>query len=116
MLALRILRGPKSGAGRGAHMSETAKLFTIGVTGARSFIGGHLIRQLALDPTSRVATCPRETFADAAKLREFVSQCNTVVHLAGMTRGDEKLIFDTNMGLVERLIEAFDTMPTPPHV
>jgi UDP-2-acetamido-2,6-beta-L-arabino-hexul-4-ose reductase len=38
------------------------------------------------------------------------------MHLAGMTRGDEKLIFDTNMELVERLIEALDAMPTPPHV
>ena len=97
-------------------MSETARLFTVGITGPRGFIGSHLARQLALDPTSRVLTCPRESFASVTTLREFVGQCNTIVHLAAMTRGDDNLIYDTNMNLVDRLIEAMADRPAPPHV
>lgn len=97
-------------------MSTSATPFTIGITGPRGFIAGHLARQLALDSTLRVIACPRECALQPAALREFVGKCNTIVHLAGMNRGNEQDIYDTNVGLVERLVESLSASGSVPHV
>ncbi len=97
-------------------MSNSARLFTVGITGPRGFIAGHLSRQLALDSTLRTITCPRESVFRPESLREFVGNCNTVVHLAGLNRGSEQDIYDINVGLVERLIESLSSSNTAPHV
>jgi UDP-2-acetamido-2,6-beta-L-arabino-hexul-4-ose reductase len=97
-------------------MSGTSRPFTVGITGPRGFIAGHLARQLALDSTLRVLTCPREVFSQPEKLSEFACECNTIVHLAGMNRGSEQDVYNTNVSLVERLIETLSASNTTPHV
>jgi UDP-2-acetamido-2,6-beta-L-arabino-hexul-4-ose reductase len=97
-------------------MSDIARQFTVGITGPHGFIGQHLARQLALDSTLKVAGCPREAFANQAALNEFVGECQTIVHLAGLNRGIEREIYDTNVGLVDRLLEATATLKHPPHI
>jgi len=132
-------------------MSDSTSPLTVGITGARGFIAGHLARQLAFNsgataaasspsgasgsvsagkvekrnhlqnqnaaaPTIEVVTCPREAFANPAALEEFVAKCDTIVHLAAMNRGDEREIFETNVRLVDRLIESLDATHKRPHV
>ena len=97
-------------------MSGTPRPFTVGITGPRGFIAGHLARQLALDSTLRVLACPREAFSQPEKLSAFVRECNTIVHLAGMSRGSEQDVYDTNVALVERLVETLSASNTAPHL
>lgn len=102
-------------------MSELAT--TVGITGPRGFIAGHLARHLSPrtngpspDTAASVVTCPRADYSDAAALAQFVGQCDTIVHLAGMTRGDEREIYDVNTALVDRLIQALDATNSRSHV
>jgi UDP-2-acetamido-2,6-beta-L-arabino-hexul-4-ose reductase len=89
---------------------------TVGITGPRGFIAGHLARRLACDSRIRVATCPRDAWEDPAALRSFAAGCDAVVHLAGLNRGDERQVHDTNVALVDRLIEALEGCSKPPRV
>jgi UDP-2-acetamido-2,6-beta-L-arabino-hexul-4-ose reductase len=94
----------------------------IGITGPDGFIAGHLARRLSLAPAdsensaSRVIGCSRKEWGSPEALKTFVSQCDTIVHLAGMNRGDEATIFETNAGLVDRLTEALVASKRNPHV
>lgn len=97
-------------------MSEASRQMTVGVTGPRGFIAGHLLRQLGTDATLRVLPCSRETLSQPAELKAFVAQCRTIVHLAGMNRGNEQEIYDTNVELVERLVAAMLDAGRTPHV
>lgn len=125
-------------------MSDLAAQLTVGITGPRGFIASHLARQLAPNSsgatgsasapnatekkrrqnlprsensrTTKVVPCSRDIFRDASALTEFVEQCDTIVHLAGVNRGDEREIFETNTSLVDRLVEALSGSAKRPHV
>ncbi len=113
-------------------MSESASPLTVGITGPRGFIAEHLARHLSSGTTgsasrqhgsakkgghaTNIANCSREHFADPAALCEFVCACNSIVHLAGMSRGDERQIYETNAALVDRLIDALNSTNSRPHV
>jgi UDP-2-acetamido-2,6-beta-L-arabino-hexul-4-ose reductase len=84
---------------------------TIGLTGPSGFIASHLARRL-----TNPALCPRGSWDHSASLGAFVDGCDTIVHLAGMNRGVEQQIYDTNVALVDRLVEALQSCGTPPHV
>lgn len=97
-------------------MSDKPAQLTVGITGPRGFIAGHLARSLSVDQTFRIVCCPREHFSQPDTLRQFVGQCDTIVHLAGMNRGDEREIYDTNVALVDRLVDALAAANKSPHV
>lgn len=63
-----------------------------------------------------VIAAGRDDFADLGRLRRFVSECGTVVHLAGMNRGDESEIERVNVDLARRLVEALDETGARPQV
>jgi UDP-2-acetamido-2,6-beta-L-arabino-hexul-4-ose reductase len=93
----------------------------IGITGPRGFIASHLARRLAR-PTAgskesgaRILGCSRQDFETPDSLKTFVGQCETIVHLAGMNRGDETSLYETNVSLVERLIDALVATNRRPH-
>jgi UDP-2-acetamido-2,6-beta-L-arabino-hexul-4-ose reductase len=46
--------------------------------------------------------------ADPSALAEWVERCDTLVHLAWMSRGNEREIYDNNVALVDKLIAALD--------
>jgi UDP-2-acetamido-2,6-beta-L-arabino-hexul-4-ose reductase len=94
----------------------------IGITGPNGFIASHLARRLAGSPAgsnqsgARVIGCSRQDFEAPDALKTFVSQCDTIVHLAGMNRGAETAVFETNVTLVERLIDALVATNRRPHL
>ena len=97
--------------------NETA-MIKIGITGQPGFIGTHLYNTLGLCPDKfqRIECCD-EYFANPAQLKEFVSQCDVIVHLAALNRhNDPQVIFETNVDLVKKLITAMNAANVQPHV
>jgi UDP-2-acetamido-2,6-beta-L-arabino-hexul-4-ose reductase len=90
----------------------------IGITGQSGFIGTHLYNYLGLfkDEYERVPF-KDEYFVDDKILREFVSSCDVIVHLAALNRhNDPETIYQTNIRLVRQLIIAMETTGSRPHV
>ena len=89
----------------------------IGITGQQGFIGSHLFNYLALDEAMEVIPFERNFFEDDNRLQKFVSQCDSIVHLAAMNRHeDPQVIYDTNILLVEKLINACIATKSTPHI
>lgn len=90
----------------------------IGITGQEGFVGTHLYNTLGLFPEEfeRVAY-DKSIFEDSDKLDAFVSQCDVIVHLAAMNRHqDEQVIYDTNVGLVQKLISSLERTQSKSHI
>jgi UDP-2-acetamido-2,6-beta-L-arabino-hexul-4-ose reductase len=93
-------------------------MIKIGITGQAGFIGTHLYNYFGLkkDEILRIPF-KDDFFSDSKSLEDFVSQCDVVVHLAALNRhNDPKTIYNTNIELVTRLINAFDATGSKPHV
>ncbi|MGN5955372.1 NAD-dependent epimerase/dehydratase family protein [Sphingobacterium lactis] len=90
----------------------------IGITGQNGFVGKHLYHTLKLTPENfSVVEFQKEFFEDASKLDEFVAECDVIVHLAAMNRHEsEQVIYETNIGLVEKLIASLTRTGSTPHV
>ncbi|RTZ07229.1 SDR family oxidoreductase [Flavobacterium sp. GSP27] len=93
-------------------------MIKIGITGQAGFVGTHLYNTLGLFPVEfQRIDFQKEYFADENKLNEFVAQCNVIVHLAAMNRhNDPQVIYDTNIGLVQKLIKALEVTSSKAHV
>ncbi|MEI8191128.1 MAG: NAD-dependent epimerase/dehydratase family protein [candidate division NC10 bacterium] len=95
-------------------MSEPT-LLRIGITGVVGMIGTHL-RAFLQSRSIPVVPCPDEYFQDPPRLDQFVSSCDAIVHLAGMNRGQEDEILETNIRLTQALTDACDRTHTRPHI
>lgn len=92
-------------------------MIKIGITGQSGFIGSHLYNHLGLKKNVERIPFKDEYFDSKTKLREFVRQCDVIIHLAAMNRHiDPQVIYNTNLKLVDQLIEALETEGTRPHV
>jgi UDP-2-acetamido-2,6-beta-L-arabino-hexul-4-ose reductase len=90
----------------------------VGITGQQGFIGQALFNTLGLhlNEFERVQF-ERDFFDDQAKLEKFVSECDVIVHLAAMNRHhDPEVIYETNISLVLKLINALEKSKSTPHV
>ena len=85
-------------------------MIKVGVTGSNGFIGWHLCHTLELQRDKyQLIDFNRDWFQDTIELDNFVSKCDIIVHLAGLNRhSEESAIYNTNVGLAERLIESFN--------
>ena len=90
----------------------------IGITGQNGFIGTHLYNTLWLEPDKyHIIPFERSFFEANSRLEEFVSQCDVIVHLAALNRhNDSQIIYDTNLYLVKRLIQAMESTHSKPHL
>lgn len=93
-------------------------MIKVGITGQAGFVGTHLYNTLGLyqDAFERI---PFEDayFTDERKLRDFVKQCDVVVHFAAVNRcNDPEELYRTNLRLVDRLIDALEAEKATPHV
>jgi UDP-2-acetamido-2,6-beta-L-arabino-hexul-4-ose reductase len=93
-------------------------MLKIGITGQAGFVGTHLFNSLGLHPDKFVRiTFEDDFFYDIQKLENFVSKCDAIVHLAAMNRhNDPQVIYDTNIGLVKKLIAACESTNSVPHI
>ena len=81
----------------------------VGVTGSNGFIGWHLCRTLELGTNKfELIEFKRDWFNDSIKIDLFVSNCDIIVHLAGLNRhSEESIIYETNVALTVKLVESF---------
>lgn len=88
-----------------------------GITGQNGFIGRNLTEYLETQKDIVLIPCPDKVFEDNARLREFVSACDVIVHLAAISRHPEpQLMYEANMTMVKQLITAMETEEVTPHV
>ena len=83
----------------------------IGVTGQNGFIGWHLSQTLKYIFPLEFKLIPfeRNFFYHEDLLDKFTSDCNCIIHLAGVNRdSDESNIKKVNIELSKKLIESFD--------
>ncbi len=89
----------------------------VGITGQTGFIGAHLYNLIELDSLFEPIVFENNYFQDDVKLREFVKQCDIIVHLAAVNRHrNPQVVYDTNIELVEKLICAMSSEGVSPHV
>ncbi|WP_204345171.1 NAD-dependent epimerase/dehydratase family protein [Psychroserpens algicola] len=92
-------------------------MMKIGITGQAGFIGNHLFTTLSLDDSIALIPFERQFFEDETALNTFVSQCDVIVHLAAMNRHeDQQVIYNTNIALVKKLVNACVQTNATPHI
>lgn len=90
----------------------------VGITGQNGFIGSHLYNTLGLFPEEFQRIDFHKTyFESSSQLDEFVSSCDVIIHLAAMNRHEsEQVIYDTNIGLAQKLIDSLNRTNSKAHV
>ncbi len=88
---------------------------SVGISGAGGFIGGSLFGALRAQASYLPLVLSREDL-HSPNLDERLRNCDTVVHLAGMIRGDEAELYRVNMVLAERLVESLSCREVPPDI
>lgn len=99
-------------------MGNMVNKIKVGITGQAGFMGSHLYNFLGTKPEEieRISFA-RAYFENTNQLQEFVSQCDVVVHIAAINRHeDQQVIYDTNVSLVTRLIDACETTNSQPKI
>lgn len=93
-------------------------MIRVGITGQNGFVAYHLYQTInLLNAEFSLVDFDRSAFEDENKLRDFVSNCDVIVHLAGMNRHEsQQVIYDTNIRLAQVLVDALEFTGNKPHV
>ena len=94
------------------------QLVKVGITGQGGFIGSHLYNYLATKSTEiKQISFKRNYFEDEVELQNFVKSCDVIVHLAAMNRHkNEQVLYNTNVGLVHKLVNACEVTKSNPKI
>lgn len=93
-------------------------MIRIGITGEEGFVGTHLKNSLKLSPNDYASIdYDISFFSNSDLLDNFVVQCDVIVHLAAMNRhNDPDIIYNTNIKLVQKLIDSLERTSSKAHV
>jgi|ERR1017187_127990 UDP-2-acetamido-2,6-beta-L-arabino-hexul-4-ose reductase len=92
-------------------------MIRIGITGQSGFIGSHLFNYLSLQKEVERIVFSKTFFQNHALLRNFVRQCDIIIHLAATNRhNDPEVLYKTNIELVKKLINAMNKESVTPHI
>jgi UDP-2-acetamido-2,6-beta-L-arabino-hexul-4-ose reductase len=92
-------------------------MIRVGITGQTGFIGSHLFNFLKLKKDIELIRFDNIYFDDLFLLENFVKNCDVIIHLAAVNRHhDPNLIFETNIELVKKLINALENAKVKPKV
>lgn len=99
-------------------MDQMGQLIKVGITGQGGFMGSHLYNFLGTktEKIERISF-QRNYFENEAELQNFVKSCDVIVHIAAMNRHeDQQVIYDTNVGLVHKLVSACEATNSTPKI
>lgn len=88
----------------------------VGITGIDGFAGSHLRDRLMREENTEVVDFEDSYFECPEKLNSFVKNCDVIVHLAAMNRGDQTELYNVNVGLVKKLVDAMQQTNSTPHM
>ena len=92
-------------------------MLKVGITGQSGFIGTHLYNYLGLQEKIQRIEFKDEFFEHQPTLDKFTQSCDVIIHLAAMNRhGDPQVIYDTNIRLVQQLIDSLKRTKSDPHI
>lgn len=97
---------------------KTNLMKRVGITGQNGFVGSHLYNTLGLFPEEfERVDFKKDFFTSESDLDAFVTSCDVIVHLAAMNRHEsEQVIFDANVGLVQKLTASLIRAGSKAHV
>lgn len=89
-------------------MDKESKVIAVGITGQSGFVGTNLSEELLRHPDKyKLIPFEDEYFKSDKALREFVRQCDVILHLAALVRSPQPGdVYDTNIMLGNQLINA----------
>jgi UDP-2-acetamido-2,6-beta-L-arabino-hexul-4-ose reductase len=89
----------------------------VGITGANGFIGWHLRAFLKnKKDVTEVRSVSTDDFKNADIMKNFVSSVDAIVHLAGVNRGEDASVYETNMAISKTLLDACRDSVAKPHI
>lgn len=92
-------------------------MIKVGITGQAGFMGSHLYNYLGTKENIQHINFKRFFFENERDLEQFVKECDVIVHIAAMNRhDDQRVIYDTNIGLVNKLIAACEATSATPKI
>lgn len=88
----------------------------IAMTGGSGFLGWHLRCHLKSAAATQARDLSERDFESVEALAAALGEANTVFHLAGMNRGAEAEVYETNLWLAQRLMDAMDLQGITPTI
>ena len=94
------------------------RLVRVGITGQGGFMGTHLYNFLGTKSEKIDRLNFQDNYFDnEVDLQNFVKSCDVIVHLAAMNRHeDEQVIYNTNIDLVKKIINACEATNSTPKI
>lgn len=90
----------------------------IAVTGMTGFIGSNFANHTRIFKSDNIEIIDvkDEYFLNIDKLSKAVAGCDAIIHMAGASRSTKDDIYETNIGLTKKLIDALDSIGERPRI